>query len=90
MTDEAALYRNLKLEEIKEYGEKTTLEDGTVLWKSEELLPGQVVRSITLNQPLSAGEYENAVLSYQHWTYDQEKKQLNGAETLVTLTVGQS
>ena len=31
MTDEAALYRNLKLEEIKEYGEKTTLEDGTVL-----------------------------------------------------------
>lgn len=67
-----------------------SLEDGTVLWKSEELLPGQVVRSITLNQPLSAGEYENAVLSYQHWTYDQEKKQLNGAETLVTLTVGQS
>lgn len=67
-----------------------SLEDGTVLWKSEELQPGQVVRSITLNQPLSAGEYENAVLSYQHWTYDQEKKQLNGAETLVTLTVGQS
>lgn len=67
-----------------------SLEDGTVLWKSEELLPGQVVRNITLNQSLAAGEYENAVLSYQHWTYDQEKKQLNGAETLVTLTVGQS
>ena len=67
-----------------------SLEDGTVLWKSEELLPGQVVRSITLNQPLAAGEYENAILSYQHWTYDEEKLPLNGAETLVTLTVGQS
>ncbi len=66
-----------------------SLEDGTVLWKSEELLPGQVVRSITLNQPLAAGEYENAVLSYQHWTHDDEKLPLNGAETLVTLKVEQ-
>ena len=66
-----------------------SLEDGTVLWKSEELLPGQVVRSITLNQPLAAGEYENAVLIYQHWTYDEEKLPLNGAETLVTLKVEQ-
>ena len=40
-----------------------SLEDGTVLWQSEELQPGQVVRSITLNQPLTAGEYQNAVLS---------------------------
>lgn len=66
-----------------------SLEDGTVLWKSEELQPGQVVRSITLNQPLAAGEYEKAVLSYQHWTYDEEKLPLNGAETLVALIVGQ-
>ena len=66
-----------------------SLEDGTVLWKSEELQPGQVVRSITLNQTLSAGEYESAILSYQHWTYDAEKEPLNGAETLVTLKVVQ-
>lgn len=64
-----------------------SLEDGTVLWKSQELQPGQVVRSIKLNQPLSAGEYENAVLRYQHWTYDAEKEPLNGAETIVTLKV---
>lgn len=64
-----------------------SLEDGTVLWKSAELQPGQVVRSITMNQTLEAGEYENAVLSYQHWTYDDEKLPLNGAETLVTLKV---
>lgn len=66
-----------------------SLEDGTVLWKSEELQPGQVVRSITLNQTLSAGEYNNAILSYQHWTYDAEKEPLNGAETIVTLKVVQ-
>lgn len=64
-----------------------SLEDGTVLWKSEELQPGQVVRSITLNQTLSAGEYESAILSYQHWTYDAEKEPLNGAETIVKLNV---
>ncbi|MBQ9662977.1 MAG: hypothetical protein IJV40_07525 [Oscillospiraceae bacterium] len=66
-----------------------SMEDGTVLWKSEELQPGQVVRSITLNQTLSAGEYNNAILSYQHWTYDAEKEPLNGAETIVTLKVVQ-
>lgn len=64
-----------------------SLEDGTVLWRSEELQPGQVVRSITMDRTLEAGEYENAVLSYQHWTYDKEKLPLNGAETLVTLKV---
>ena len=64
-----------------------SLEDGTVLWKSEELQPGQVVRSITMDRTLEAGEYENAVISYQHWTYDEEKLPLNGAETLVTLKV---
>ena len=64
-----------------------SLEDGAVLWKSDELQPGQVVRSITLNQSFAAGEYENAILSYQHWTYDAEKKPLNGAETIVKLKV---
>lgn len=63
------------------------LEDGTVLWMSEELQPGQVVRNITLNQPLTAGEYNNAVLRYQHWTYDDAKEPLNGAETVLTIKV---
>ena len=64
-----------------------SLEDGTELWRSEELIPGQVVRSITLNQTLSAGEYPNAVLGYKHLTYDDKKEPLNGAETLVKLVV---
>lgn len=64
-----------------------SLEDGTELWRSEELIPGQVVRSITLNKTLSAGEYPNAVLAYKHWTYDDKKEPLNGAETLVKLEV---
>lgn len=64
-----------------------SLEDGTVLWKSEELRPGQCVREITMNQTLAEGEYKNAVILYQHWTHDAEKLPLNGAETLVTLNV---
>ena len=64
-----------------------SLEDGTELWRSEELQPGQVVRSITLNQTLSAGEYANCILGYRHWTYDDKKEPLNGAETLVKLVV---
>ena len=62
------------------------LEDGTVLWRSERLQPGQVVREIELERPLAAGSYD-AVLRYEHWTYDDETKPLNGAETLLTLEV---
>ena len=61
-------------------------EDGTVLWQSERLQPGQVVREIELERPLAAGSYD-AVLRYEHWTYDDEMKPLNGAETLLVLEV---
>ena len=66
-----------------------SLEDGTLLWTSEELQPGQVVSIITLNQPLAAGEYKNAVLKFEHLAHDEEKLPFGGVETLVTLTVGQ-
>lgn len=61
--------------------------DGTELWKSQELMPGQVLRSITLNEPLASGEYNGAFLRYQHWTYDEKKEPINGAEVLVKLIV---
>ena len=63
------------------------LEDGTELWQSGELYPGQIVLSMTLSQPLPAGEYPNTVLRYQHFTLDEEKTPLNNAETLLTLKV---
>ena len=63
------------------------LEDGTELWRSAELYPGQIVLSMTLSQPLPAGEYPNTVLRYQHFTLDEEKTPLNNAETLLTLKV---
>ena len=63
------------------------LADGTELWQSGELYPGQIVLSMTLSQPLSAGEYPNTVLRYQHFTLDEEKTPLNNAETLLTLKV---
>lgn len=64
-----------------------TLEDGTELWQSAELYPGQIVLSMTLEQPLAAGEYPNTALRYQHFTLDEEKTPLNNAETLLTLKV---
>lgn len=63
------------------------LEDGTELWQSGELYPGQIVLSMTLSQPLPAGEYPNTVLRYQHFTLDEEKTPLNSAETILTLKV---
>ena len=63
------------------------LEDGTELWQSAELYPGQIVLSMTLSEPLPAGEYPNTVLRYQHFTLDEEKTPLNNAETLLTLKV---
>lgn len=63
------------------------LEDCTELWQSGELYPGQIVLSMTLSQPLPAGEYPNTILRYQHFTLDEEKTPLNSAETLLTLKV---
>ena len=63
------------------------LADGTELWQSGELYPGQIVLSITLSQPLSAGEYPDTVLRYQHFALDKEKTRLNNADTLLILKV---
>ena len=62
------------------------LADGEVLWQSERLQPGQVVRAITLARPLEAGDYD-AVLRYEHWANDGDMTPLNGAELLVRLEV---
>ena len=64
-----------------------TLADGTELWRSGELYPGQIVLSMTFDQPLAAGEYPDTVLRYQHFALDEEKTPLNNAETLLTLKV---
>mgnify|MGYP000014495003 CR=1 FL=1 len=63
------------------------LEDGTVLWQSDYIKPGETSSPIVLNQPLEEGSYPNAVLQYSCFKMDSEKTPLNGAETKLTLRV---
>ena len=63
------------------------LEDGTVLWQSELVKPGEISEAIKLNQPLKQGSYHNAQLKYECFTMDGSMSALNGAVTKLTLHV---
>ncbi|MBR5291398.1 MAG: tRNA (uracil-5-)-methyltransferase [Clostridia bacterium] len=63
------------------------LDDGTVLWESDYIAPGEISKPITLNQPLEAGTYPNSILRYSCFTLDKNRSPLNGAETKLTLRV---
>ena len=61
------------------------LEDGTVLWTSELIQPGETSAPVTLSQPLPAGKYENATLKHECFRMDEALTPLNGAEARLTL-----
>ena len=63
------------------------LEDGTRLWQSDYIKPGETSSPIVLTQSLEKGNYPNAVLRYSCFKMDREKTPLNGAETKLTLRV---
>ncbi len=63
------------------------LEDGTLLWESKLIKPGETSGKIKLKTCLKAGEYEKAVLHYDCFSLDREKKSLNSGETKLTLSV---
>lgn len=62
------------------------LSDGTVLYESELLEPGQGLEAVPLNQTLEKGTYEALVL-YQCVMLDDEHTPLNAAESGFTLYV---
>lgn len=62
------------------------LEDGTVLWTSELLLPGECCAPVVLTRPLQKGTY-NAALKYECFTNDEAMTQLNGAQAQLLLKV---
>ena len=64
------------------------LADGTLLWQSEELKPGETSEPIRLSKALEVGEYPGALLKYECFTNDKEKTPKNGAESELTLIVG--
>lgn len=64
-----------------------SLEDGTELWQSQLVEPGDVSEPMKLSQALPAGTYPNAVLHFSCYTMDGSMTQLNGADTKLTLWV---
>ena len=64
-----------------------SLEDGTLLWKSELIAPGTNSKPMVLSEALEKGMYPNAVLRYSCYSQDENLSPLNGAETKLTLWV---
>ena len=63
------------------------LEDGTVIWKSAPIAPGQQTDPVTPNKPLAAGVYKNCTLQYELFTNDGMMNRMNGADAKITLIV---
>lgn len=63
------------------------LEDGTLLWQSELIEPGEISKPMTLTQELEKGTYPSALLRYACYRMDENRTPLNGAEMKVTLWV---
>lgn len=63
------------------------LADGTTLWQSELVKPGEVSEPITLNEPLAEGVYPNSLLKFDCYTMDGNMRSLNGAATKMTIHV---
>ena len=61
------------------------LEDGTILFESQELKPGEGLENITLDQELEAGEYQ-AVIEYKCYSLE-DKSPLNGGSAEFKLYV---
>ena len=63
------------------------LDDGTLLWESDLIEPGDTSAPILLKQPLEKGTYTNAILKYSCYKMDASLSPLNGAQMKVTLWV---
>ena len=62
------------------------LPDGTEVYRSGLIEPGQKTDAIRLSQPLKAGTYKGAVLRYSCYS-TKDKAPMNGADTKFTLEV---
>ena len=58
-----------------------------MLWESDYIKPGEESEPIVLNQKLQEGTYQGAYLQYSCYAMNNERTQLNGAKTKVTLRV---
>lgn len=64
-----------------------TLKDGTILWQSDLISPGEQSTPMLLSKELSKGTYTEAKLIYHCFQMNDDLTSLNGAETKLTLIV---
>lgn len=64
-----------------------SLEDGTILWESQMIAPGETSQEIVLTQSLKKGTYTGAKLIYRCFQMNADFTPINGAETILTLMV---
>jgi hypothetical protein len=60
--------------------------DGTEIYHSSKLAPGETLDTIEMARPLEAGTYEGATLRYACYDFD-DLKPLNGADINFILEV---
>lgn len=60
------------------------LDEKTKIWESKLLEPGKAIYAITLAQPVTAGNYEHAYISYECFALKTQDP-LNGSDIHVTL-----
>lgn len=63
-----------------------SLPDGTGVYRSDMVAPGQKTSEIKLSHPLEAGTYKDAILRYSCYSI-KDKAPMNGADTKFTLEV---
>lgn len=63
------------------------LSDGTVLWTSDMVAPGETSENIVLSKPLEKGDYPDAMLKFECFADEAGTQALNGAETELTISV---
>jgi hypothetical protein len=61
------------------------LPDGTAIWKSGLISPGQGLHEITLARTIPAGLYENSTLKYECFKMNDELTPLQGGEVTLVL-----
>ena len=65
------------------------LADGTVLWQSDYIAPGESSDPMVLKKPLKKGTYEKAVMLYECFALNDDGtyRQVNGANNILTILV---
>lgn len=63
------------------------LGDGTVLWTSDMVAPGETSENVVLSNPLEKGDYPDAMLKFECFADEAGTQALNGAETELTIRV---